>query len=118
MSSIGPHNEATALEALDKTIDAYVRFRRNHEGRRAANVLKSFRNQQLAHSLMDQSMKSVPRFRELSLLLGVAMTVAANARLAILGRSWDIEDTRKEDMRQSRAFWEPAIMGVIKSETR
>ncbi len=111
-----PHNEATALEALDTAVGAYVGFRRGHEGRSAANVLKNFRNKRLAHSLIGQSMKRPPRFKELSLLLEVAMKVTAGVRLAVAGRPWDIEDTREEQRRQGMAFWEPAINGVIKAE--
>ncbi|MGO8799685.1 MAG: hypothetical protein ACLQJL_11435 [Roseiarcus sp.] len=109
-------NEATALEALDAAVADYDKFRRGHAGRRAARVLKDFRNKRLAHSLLRKPPKTIPRFGDLSHLLEVAMIVISNARLAVFGKNLDIEDIREERRRQSRFFWEPAIKSVIEFE--
>ena len=72
---------------------AYDDFRRTREGRSAARILKIFRNDNLAHRLLDKSAPA-PRYRELFLLLDVAAKVAEKARLAVTGVSWDVEDSR------------------------
>lgn len=110
-------NEQSAINAAKAAIAAYDDFRRTHEGRSAARTLKIFRNHALAHRLLDKPAPR-PRYRELFLLLDVAATVAEKARLAVTGVSWDVEDSREVWTTHSKAFWQPAIRGVIAAQPR
>jgi AbiU2 len=110
-------HEKSAIGAANAAVAAYEEFRRTHEGRSAARVLKIFRNHNLAHRLLDKPAPP-PRYRELFLLLDVAAKVAEKARLAVTGVSWDVKDTRDVWTMHSKAFWDPAIRGVIAVERR
>jgi hypothetical protein len=110
-------NEQSAINAVNAAIAAYDDFRRTHKGRSAARTLKIFRNHALAHRLLDKPAPR-PRYRELFLLLDVAATIAKQARLAVTGVHWDVEDSREAWTERSKAFWEPAIKGVIDAERR
>jgi AbiU2 len=108
-------NQVTAISAANEAVAAYDDFRRTHDGRSAARILKTFRNRQLAHRLLDKPALP-PRYRDLFLLLGVAGRVAGKARLAVTGVSWDVEETGDVWRTHSKAFWEPALKGVIEAE--
>jgi hypothetical protein len=56
-----------------------------------------------------------PQYRESFLLLDVAAKVAEKARLAVTGVSWDVKDSRDVRTMHSKAFWDPAIRGVIEA---
>jgi hypothetical protein len=77
-------NEESAIGAANAAVAAYENFRRSHDGRSAARILKTFRNRDLAHRLLDKRAPP-PRYRELFLLLDVAAAVATKARLAVMG---------------------------------
>jgi hypothetical protein len=110
-------NEQSAIGAANAAVAAYEDFRRTHKGRSAARILKIFRNHALAHRLLDKPAPP-PRYRELFLLLDVAAAVAAKARLAVTGVSWDVQDTRDVRTAHSKAFWDLAIKGVIEADRR
>lgn len=110
-------HEESAIGAANAAVAAYDDFRRTREGRSAARILKIFRNDNLAHRLLDKSAPA-PRYRELFLLLDVAAKVAEKARLAVTGVSWDVEDSRDVRTMHSKAFWDPAIRGVIEANRR
>ena len=76
-----------------------------------------FRNNELAHRLLDEPARP-PRYSDLYLLVDVAATVAAKASLAVTGDHWDVEDTREARAMHSKAFWDPALKGVIEAERR
>jgi hypothetical protein len=42
--------------------------------------------------------------------------VAAKASLAVLGDSWDVEDTCEARVLHSKAFWDPALKALIEAE--
>ena len=103
-------HEESAIDAANAAVAAYEDFRRTREGRSAARDLKRFRNDNLAHRLLDKSARP-PRYCELFLLLDVAAKVAEKARLAVTGVSWDVEECRDRRRTHSKAFWDPAIRG-------
>ena len=107
-------HEESAIGAANVAVAAYEDFRRTREGRSAARILKIFRNHNLAHRLLDKSAPA-PQYRELFLLLDVAAKVAEKARLAVTGVSWDVEDSRDVRTMHSKAFWDPAIRGMIEA---
>lgn len=108
-------NEETAIAAANAAVAAYKDFRRTHDGRSAARILKMFRNNELADRLLDKPALR-PRYNELFLLLEIAATVAAKASLAVLGDHWDVEDTREARALHSKAFWDPALQALIEAE--
>jgi hypothetical protein len=110
-------NEQSAIAAANAAVAAYKDFRRTQDGRSAARILKMFRNNELAHRLLDKPARP-PRYSDLYLLLDVAATVAAKASLAVMGDHWDVEDTREARAMHSKAFWDPALKGVIEAERR
>ena len=110
-------NEQSAIAAANAAVAAYKDFRRTQDGRSAARILKMFRNNELAHRLLDKPARP-PRYSDLYLLLDVAATVAAKASLAVMGDHWDVEDTREARAMHSKAFWDPALTGVIEAERR
>jgi hypothetical protein len=107
-------NEESAIGAANAAVAAYEDFRRSHDGRSAARILKTFRNRDLAHRLLDKRAPP-PRYRELFLLLNVAAAVATKARLAVTGVAWDVEDTREVWTTHSKAFWDRAIKGMVEA---
>jgi hypothetical protein len=108
-------NRATAISAANAAVAAYADFRRTQKGRSAARILKTFRNHHLAHRLLDKR-APLPRYRDLFLLLEVAARVAEKARLAVTGVSWDVEESGDVWKTHCKAFWGPALKGLIEGE--
>jgi AbiU2 len=115
LDDMEPFNEQSAIGAANAAVSAYEDFRRTRDGRSAARILKMFRNNELAHTLLDKQAPR-PRYNELFLLLEIAATVAAKASLAVLGDPWDVEDTREARALHSKAFWDPALQSLIEAE--
>lgn len=116
--SFAASNEATALQELDAAWATYAALRNNYKGRKAATTLKMLRDKKLAHSLIDANLYLLPRYEDLSFLLEVAMAIGSHLRLAINGENWTASDFHEEACRQGKAFWLPAIKGVLESEQR
>jgi hypothetical protein len=117
-SSFAASNEATVLHQLDAASAAYAALKKKYKSRKAATTLKMFRDKKLAHSLINATLDSLPRYEDLSYLLDVSMAIGSHLRLAIKGENWTASDFHEEAQRQGKAFWLPAIEGVIDSEQR
>jgi hypothetical protein len=104
---------------IDKIHDAIGQWKQlaeSESGKTALNALKDFRNKRLAHTLNKPMDTAGPRYLDLITLRDTALRIASDARFAIEGVSWEPFDFLEERIRQGRAFWRPAIAGVIASE--
>ena len=106
-------NEDMCRRSISNAIEAYKNLRRKKSGQLAMAHLIRFRNDALAHTLMDKLLNRMPKYEELFTLLDVAQDVSYYALAAITGK-----DRRWENLVQSctagaEAFWSPAIKAAI-----
>ncbi|ESZ68180.1 hypothetical protein X727_23160 [Mesorhizobium sp. L103C119B0] len=111
-SSADQSNARVAKQSAEAAILRYRELRRSLEGDRALTKLSAFRNEWLAHLLLTQSEKNIPKYDHLFLLVDAARDIVGHAKLAIKGNNLDLRDWETERSRISKAFWNPALLAA------
>lgn len=91
--------------SIDGAVAAFVGLQRTATGRATAKRLREFRNKRLAHSMMQDTLKALPRYNDLFKLMDVARDVVDAAKLAIDGLHLGLKDTEEACRREADAFW-------------
>jgi hypothetical protein len=91
---------------------AYANLGRSLAGRQSIGILKSFRNEGLAHIRTDALFDTTPRYGDLFRLVDVAKIVVGRAMLAVLGKNDAFSEVEEHAIEQATAFWEPALVAA------
>jgi hypothetical protein len=112
-----PLDDSIQVErAILSAVDEIEALQTSPKTRSALEALKEFRDFKLAHTLNKRMSTDGPRFNDLTFLLESSMRIASLANFAVAGNGSDMSDTLEERRRQGRAFWGPAIAGLIEAE--
>lgn len=116
--SFADGNARACDEAIDRAVLAYDALRKTKGGRAAMLRLRSFRNNLLAHLLLNSSRRVRPRYSEIFLLLDSAREVINHVALAVDGRHMQLADYEAERVRVARAFWDAALPAAMAERQR
>jgi hypothetical protein len=95
--------------SINMAINAYNEVQNTPEGRAMLRRLRDFRNKRLAHSMMQDTLKALPRYKELFTLMDVARDATEGAKLAIDGQSMGLKDSEKTYREEADDFWRMAF---------
>jgi hypothetical protein len=109
MPGLADLHEAGCTKALNDAVAAYEVFAKSPEGRRILARLRDFRNRRLAHSLMVETLGTLPRYNDLFHLMDVARDVSDAAQLAIDGIAPDLPEHEQIVRRDADIFWRSAF---------
>jgi hypothetical protein len=101
--------DAACQRAIGEAIDRYRAMRRSSTDRASVRRLRNFRNEWLAHTMMDDPAKKRPAYKDLFRLIDVAREIVQPARLAILGEHHDLPEIEELYMADAKRFWEAAL---------
>ena len=102
-------NAEGCQRSINMAINAYNRVRYTREGRAMLRRLRDFRNKRLAHSMMQDTLNALPRYKELFTLMDVARDTVEGAMLAIDGQSMGLKDSEKIYREEADEFWRTAF---------
>ncbi|RUV75896.1 MAG: hypothetical protein EOR30_17235 [Mesorhizobium sp.] len=111
-SSADQTNAAAAERHAAAALSRYRELRRSRDGGLALAKLSAFRNEWLAHLLLKQSEKNVPKYDQLFLLVDAARDIIGATKFAVKGSNLELTDWEKERSRISNAFWNPALIAA------
>jgi hypothetical protein len=100
---------AGCRQSIDTAINTYDSLRRSAGSRAMMRRLRDFRNKRLAHSMMQDTLKALPKFNELFKLMDVARDIAEDAKLAIAGVNMGLKDTEEIYRATADDFWRYAF---------
>ena len=83
----------------------------------ALTRLREFRTRRLAHSLLNREPDNLPRFGDLTLLLGIAKEAVRDASLAIDGRNTDYDDLSADAHKEAEGY-ATCILHGLRGHTR
>lgn len=103
-------NARGSMEEINSLIEAYSKGVCSASSLCTRKKLKSFRNHELAHSLIIRPDKPNPTFKELFSLSEVLGDVISRMSLVIDDENWDIDCEREILKEQARKFWSRAFI--------
>lgn len=107
--------EKDCESAVNRSLESYRQTFRGQHGRGGIRVLKEFRDNFLAHSLLTDS-EANPRYHHLFRLVDSAPDFIEDARLAVTGINSSLPDTEEVASSEARKFWEKALLGTPSAE--
>jgi hypothetical protein len=102
--------ELNCLEAIERASKSYSEAFRGRHGRGNIKTLKEFRDNFMAHSLMNDS-EANPIYNHLYRLTECARDFVQDARLAVEGRDDDLKKHERIFADDARRFWRMALLG-------
>jgi hypothetical protein len=106
---LSDRNAEACGRAIEKAIVAYKNLVGTPHSRAMPHRLKRFRNQVLAHSMMFETLKTLPKYADLFHLLAVAAEVLEGALFAVEGKHRDASDFREAYNDSADQFWRFAL---------
>ncbi len=103
-------NNPDAEKSIEAAMIAYSTGLCSPSARQIRRKLRSFRNHELAHSLIVESDLRNPKFKELFSLTSALGEVVANLSLVIDGAEWDVASEREVLSDQAKSFWSRAFL--------
>lgn len=102
--------ERDCLKAIERASNSYSETFLGPHGRGGLKILKEFRNNFLAHSLMRNS-DANPIYHHLYKLTDSARDFVQDAQLAVKGKGDDLGQHEKIFERDATTFWKMALLG-------
>ena len=102
-------NNPEAEKSIEAALIAYSTGLCSPSAKQIRRKLKSFRNHELAHSLIVESDLRNPKFKELFSLTSALGEVVANLSLVIDDAAWDIASEIEVLSDQAKSFWSRAF---------
>lgn len=96
-------------KSIKATLIAYSNRLCSPSAKQARRKLKSFRNHELAHSLIFESNLRNPKFNEIFGLTAALGEVIANLSLVIDDAEWDIHSEKEALLEEAKIFWSKAF---------
>jgi hypothetical protein len=109
-------NARDCRRAISAAVTRHKELIQKRPGRRAILVLSNFRNELLAHNLVDHALPALPKYDQLFLLMDAARDVVEHAHLAINGNMADLESYERDRFDLSRHFWGKALPAAAAEE--
>lgn len=114
LKSLSEKHAADCKAAIEQAITAYDSTIRTKSGRNAMLRLRSFRNNLLAHSLLNAARRIRPTYAEIFLLTDAARAVVKYIKLAVQGQN--MSDAEQFQIRIAKTFWNAALPAAMKAE--
>lgn len=102
--------ERDCLQAIERASSSYSGTFRGRHGRGGLKTLKEFRDNFMAHSLMNDS-DANPIYHHLYRLTDCARDFVQDARLALEGKGDDLQEHERIFTDDARRFWRMALLG-------
>ena len=102
--------ENSCLQAIEQASEIYSRAVSGSIGRDGLRILKEFRDNFVAHSLMNEA-DANPLYHHLFYLTDCARDFVEHARLAIEGKDEDLRKHEAIFVDDARRFWRMALLG-------
>jgi len=113
LMEMADQHAADCVSAAHEAADIYRSRLRSPKGRTIILRLRHFRNNLLAHLLIDRGRRVAPTYHELNFLVDAAIAVMTKASLAVEGNNRAFALHEKEVKRKATTFWAAAIPAAI-----
>lgn len=108
------NSERAAIKAIDQARKSYQQL----DGNKITKALRNYRNEYLAHSLIDMKEREKARYGHVSKLLWQTAPIVQSLRLGLTGHHMDVVEIREAWKDRADAFWRMVMRGMANDPSK